>query len=98
LVENLRVGNVTVSAGPDLWMRSSEADVKLGGSLAVTAGRSQRGGDRGERQLALDGTLVAERGTYRLTLGVLQRTFEVEAGGTVRFFGDPDNNPALNIG
>jgi translocation and assembly module TamB len=92
----MRVGNVTVSAGPDLWLRSSEANVKLGGSLQVALGRSQRAMDRGERQLALDGTLLAERGTYTLKAGVLQRTFEVE-GGTVRFFGDPDNNPALDI-
>jgi translocation and assembly module TamB len=97
LVENLRVGNVRINAGPDLWLRSSEANVKLGGSLAVTAGRSQRASDRGERQLALDGALTAERGTYRLNLGALvQRTFEVE-GGTLRFFGDPDNNAALDI-
>jgi translocation and assembly module TamB len=96
IVENMRVGNVTVSAGPDLWLRSSEANVKLGGSLQVALGRSQRAMDRGERQLALDGTLLAERGTYTLKAGVLQRTFEVE-GGTVRFFGDPDNNPALDI-
>jgi translocation and assembly module TamB len=96
LVENMRVGNVTVSAGPDLWLRSSEANVKLGGSLQVAVSRSQRAMDRGERQLALDGTLVAERGTYILKLGVLQRSFEVE-GGSVRFFGDPDNNPTLDI-
>jgi translocation and assembly module TamB len=96
LVENLRVGNVTVNAGPDLWLRSTEANVKLGGGLKIAAGRSQRTADRGERQLALDGTLLAERGTYRLNLGVIQRTMEVE-GGTVRFFGDPDNNAALDI-
>ena len=84
LVENLRVGNVTVNAGPDLWLRSTEANVKLGGGLRVAAGRSQRAADRGARQLALEGTLLAERGTYRLNLGVIQRTMEVE-GGTVRF-------------
>jgi translocation and assembly module TamB len=46
---------------------------------------------------ALDGILFAERGTYRLNLGLaLQRTFEVESG-TLRFFGDPDLNPTLDI-
>jgi translocation and assembly module TamB len=79
-----------------VWLRSSEANVKLGGSLNVTLGRSARTGERS--QLALEGTLNATRGTYRLNLvdPFVQPTFEVESG-SLRFFGTPDLNPTLDI-
>lgn len=89
LFDNMRVQDVRVTAGDNVWLRSDEANVKLGGELRATVGTSQRSSDRGRRTLALDGTLTAERGTYRLSVGPLQRTFQVE-GGTVRFLRDPD--------
>jgi translocation and assembly module TamB len=46
--------------------------------------------------LALDGTLTAERGTYTLAFGPLQREFQVE-GGTITFFGDPEPNPKIDV-
>lgn len=97
VIDNLRIPEVTVRAGDNLWLRSDEANVKLGGQLRVTVGTSARASDRGQRQLALDGSLIAEQGTYRLSLGPVQRTFVVENGGTVSFFGDPDLNPSLAI-
>jgi hypothetical protein len=93
---NLTLENVAVNIGDAVWLRSSEANVKLGGSLNVTLGRSLRTGDRS--QLALEGTLNAVRGTYRLTLvdPFVQPTFDVESG-SLRFFGTPDLNPTLDI-
>ncbi len=93
---NLTLQNVAVNIGDAVWLRSSEANVKLGGSLNVTLGRSAQTGDRS--QLALEGTLSAVRGTYRLTLvdPFVQPTFDVESG-SLRFFGTPDLNPTLDI-
>ncbi|MEO5587981.1 MAG: translocation/assembly module TamB domain-containing protein [Gemmatimonadaceae bacterium] len=93
---NLTLENVAVNIGDAVWLRSSEANVKLGGSLNVTLGRSPQTGERS--QLALEGTLNAVRGTYRLTLvdPFVQPTFEVESG-SLRFFGTPEVNPTLDI-
>ena len=93
---NLSLENVAVNIGDAVWLRSSEANVKLGGSLNVTLGRSRTTGE--QSQLALEGTLNAERGTYRLTLvdPFVQPTFDVESG-SLRFFGTPDLNPTLDI-
>ena len=93
---NLSLQNVAVNIGDAVWLRSSEANVKLGGSLNVTLGRSRTTGERS--QLALEGTLNAERGTYRLTLvdPFVEPTFDVESG-SLRFFGTPDLNPTVDI-
>jgi translocation and assembly module TamB len=92
-ITNLRLDDVSIVLGDDVWLRSSEANVELGGSLRVTRG-SSNGDDR--PQLALVGSLNAVRGTYVLNLTVAQPTFHVERG-TLRFFGTPDLNPALDI-
>ncbi|CAN5376915.1 hypothetical protein BH23GEM2_BH23GEM2_17240 [soil metagenome] len=92
-VANLRLDDVNIVLGEDVWLRSSEANVELGGSLRVTRGLSDTDSDA---RLALVGTLNATRGTYVLNLAVVQPTFHVERG-TVRFFGTPDINPALDI-
>jgi len=97
VVRNLSAENVRVAMGDNVWLRSSEANIKLGGAVNVTA--TQRG-DRGTdttAQLALEGALTTDRGTYRLSLGPVQRSFDVERG-TLQFFGEPDLNPTLNIG
>lgn len=93
---NLTLENVAVNIGEAVWLRSSEANVKLGGSLNVTLGRSGQTGERS--QLALEGTLNAVRGTYRLNLvdPFVQPTFDVSSG-SLRFFGTPELNPTLNI-
>jgi hypothetical protein len=92
-VSNLRLDDVNVVLGEDVWLRSSEANVELGGSLRLTRGLSE---SENRAQLALVGTLNATRGTYVLNLAVVQPTFHVERG-TVRFFGTPDINPILDI-
>jgi hypothetical protein len=94
--KNLSLENVQVNVGDAVWLRSSEANVKLGGSLNVTLGRNPQTGE--SSQLALEGTLNAVRGTYRLNLvdPFVQPTFDVESG-SLRFFGTPDLNPTLDI-
>jgi translocation and assembly module TamB len=96
LTRNLTLDNVAIDIGPDVWLRSSEANIKLGGSLNVTLEPGARLSD--PPRLALEGTLSADRGTYRLNLvdPFVQPTFDVESG-TLRFFGTPDLNPSLDI-
>lgn len=96
LLENLTIANVPITMGRDVWLRSSEANVNLGGFVTITQSRITRGRRAGELQLALDGPLQTVRGTYRLNLGPVQRSFEVQEG-EIRFFGDPDLNPTLDI-
>lgn len=92
---NLSLNNVAIVIGDDVWLRSDEANIKLGGSLNVALGRNPLTGERS--QLALEGQLNAVRGTYRLNVvPFVQPTFDVEQG-TLRFFGTPDLDPALDI-
>ena len=95
LIRNLSVENVQVRMGNDVWLRSAEANINLGGSVQVRNPQSVAS-DRAFDQLALEGTLTTNRGTYRLNLGLAQPKFVVETG-TVRFFGDPDFNAELDI-
>jgi translocation and assembly module TamB len=95
-MDNLLVQGVTVQMGRDVWLRSQEANINLGGLVRLTRGRVQGGPKAGQVQLALEGTLQTVRGTYRLNLGPVQRTFQVE-NGDLRFYGDPDLNATLNI-
>ncbi len=94
LVRNLTIRGVRILLGDDVWLRSRETNMKLEGSLEVTKGTLL---GTAAPQLALEGSLETARGTYVLVLaGVVPRLFEVESG-TLRFFGDPDFNPTLNI-
>jgi len=96
-VENLTLNNLQVAMGRDVWLRSDEANINLGGALSVTRTRATQGRNAGKAQLALFGALQTVRGTYRLTFGPVQRTFDVTTG-EVRYFGDEDvNAPTLNI-
>jgi hypothetical protein len=90
--------DVRVNMGQDVWLRSSEANINLDGSVRVTRRRSLVGLDSAQAEFTLDGALLVRRGTYRLNVGeIVQRTFEVERG-TIRFFGeDAQVNPALDI-
>jgi translocation and assembly module TamB len=106
LIENLRLTGVNVVLGDDVWLRSREANVKLAGALNVTRAEdpllhgaaygARVRGDTIAYRLALAGTLEAERGTYTLQLGLVQREFQLERG-TIDFYGTPDFNPALDI-
>jgi translocation and assembly module TamB len=88
LTDNMAVSNVDIAIGDDVWLRSQEANIKLGGAVSVT-----KQGDR----LTLVGPLLANRGTYRLYLAPgLIRTFEVQRG-VITFYGGPVIDPALDI-
>ncbi|MFL5482201.1 MAG: translocation/assembly module TamB domain-containing protein [Gemmatimonadaceae bacterium] len=95
VARNLRLEDVNVDIGPDVWLRSSEANIKLGGSLNVTMAS---GGPGQPPQLALQGILSADKGTYRLNLvdPFVQPTFDVQRG-TLTFYGDTQLNPLLDI-
>ncbi|HKH93971.1 MAG TPA: translocation/assembly module TamB domain-containing protein, partial [Gemmatimonadaceae bacterium] len=105
-VENLRLEGVSVNVGDEVWLRSQEANIKLGGSLNVTRARDTRAtrrsslgrgtSDEPVYQLALAGALSADRGTYTLDLGVVQREFQVQSG-RITFFGTPDFNPSIDV-
>lgn len=79
----LSVPSLTVRIGPDVWLRSEDANIKLSDSLNVTVAND----GQGQPVLALEGTLRTERGYYVLNLGVVRPTFNIESG-EVRFFGD----------
>ncbi len=95
VARNLRLENVAIDIGPDVWLRSSEANIKLGGSLSVTLAPPN---PNEAPRLALEGQLSADRGTYRLNLvdPFIQPTFDVQSG-TLVFDGTPDLNPTLDI-
>ena len=97
LLQDLTLSDVQVSLGNEVWLRSSEANINLStseGPLHVGTAPTGRDSAKG---LTLLGKLVAERGDYRLNLGLVQRTFTVERGGTVSFVGDVNINPDLDI-
>lgn len=96
LEQGLTVRNVPVRMGRDVWLRSEEANINLGGAVSITVSQDVRARDTERAQLALTGALQTVRGTYRLNLGPVQRSFGVETG-EILFFGDTDLNPSLNI-
>jgi translocation and assembly module TamB len=110
MVENLRLDGVSVNLGDDVWLKSKEANIKLGGSLSLTRARDDRDSRSSsfdpfsdttkftpKYTLALRGSLSADRGTYLLDLGPVQREFQVQSGGKITFFGTPDFNPAIDV-
>jgi len=104
ITQSLLLDDVRVTLGDEVWLRSAEANIKLGGSLLVQRARERRMGalsldeaDSVKYVLTLDGQLRAERGTYTLSLGpVLKREFQVE-GGIITFFPVAGLQPELNI-
>lgn len=105
LFESILFDGVRITLGDEVWLRSPEANIKLGGALNVQrrpkrASLVEVGGlaDNDSTLVpVLDGVLYAERGTYTLDLGrVVQREFQVE-GGSVTFFGIADLAPVLDI-
>jgi translocation and assembly module TamB len=106
LVKNLRLEDVKVVLGDEVWLKSREANIKLGGSLDVRSAEKEsapnvnrRGGDTGPRYgLALQGRLTADRGSYTLDLAPapVQREFTVQSG-SLTFFGQADYNAQVDI-
>ncbi len=96
LARNLNVRNLRVNMGPDVWLQSVETNIKLGGSVNVINGRGLAAG--GVPQLALEGALRTEQGTFNFRLAdiFIERIFRIEEG-QVQFLGDADFNPDLDI-
>jgi hypothetical protein len=86
-LDSLRIRGLTLTMGSDVWLRSTEANIQLMGSVEVS---------KEAKTYVLSGTLQAPRGTYRLVVGPVTREFVV-TDGTVRYFGTPDLNAELNI-
>jgi translocation and assembly module TamB len=93
-LERFTIGDVQVAMGPNVWLRSAEASVQLGGSIRLEP--AAPGPDVTEGQFALRGRLVTQRGNYRLSIGAFTRSFELEQG-SVQFTGEPELNPRLDI-
>jgi translocation and assembly module TamB len=85
--DSLRVRDLQLTMGEDVWLRSNEANIQLTGSVTV----NKVGGN-----YLLSGSLQAPRGTYRLIVGPVTREFVVNRG-TVRYFGTPDLDAELDI-
>ena len=86
-LDSLRIDGLQLAMGSDVWLRSTEANIQLTGSLVVNKVRGN---------YLLSGTLLAPRGTYRLVVGPVSREFVVTQG-TVRYFGTPDLDAELDI-
>lgn len=85
--DSLRIDNLQLQMGSDAWLRSTEANIQLTGGVTVSKRRAV---------YEVTGTLQAPRGTYRLVVPPLSREFVVSRG-TVRYFGTPDLDAALDI-
>jgi hypothetical protein len=87
-LDSLAIDTLRIQMGESFWLRSSEANIQLDGSLTVSKVREQ---------YRYDGTLNAVRGSYALRIGgLVTREFQVTRG-TVRYFGTPDLNAELDI-
>jgi translocation and assembly module TamB len=82
-----RLEGVRLRLGNEVRLRSPEANVQLTGEVAA-AGTLDAPDVRGE--------IFATRGTFRLDLGLLQRTFQVDSG-LVRLNGPLSIPPTLDI-
>lgn len=78
---------VAVTLGSDVRLRSREASVQLAGGVELFGPLNRPW---------ISGTVQATRGTYRVDLGVLKRTFRVDSG-VVILEGTTDVAPALDI-
>ena len=88
LGQYMNITQASVQLGEQVWVRTPEAAVRLGGALDI---KSSANG-----LLALDGEVTANRGTFRLDLDVVQRNFSVDSG-RVRFYGSDAIDPTVNV-
>ncbi len=88
-LDSLRIESLRVIVGPDVWLRSSEAEIQLEGEAQV----SKTGG----RDYLVAGTLNTPRGEYTIDMrGLIRRKFTIDHG-TVTYLGTPDLDANLNI-
>jgi translocation and assembly module TamB len=77
-LDSLTIQNLRVVLGSDVWLRSNEANIQLGGEVQLS---------KAAKTYTPSGTLDALRGSYTLHIGPITRDFTVERG-SVRYFGD----------
>jgi len=77
-LDSLRINDLRLTMGSDVWLRSAEANIQLDGSVRV----SKAGQD-----YSPTGTLNAARGSYTLKIGPVTRDFTVSKG-QVNYIGD----------
>jgi translocation and assembly module TamB len=77
-LDSLTIQNLRVQLGSDVWLRSNEANIQLGGEVQLS---------KSAKTYTPSGTLDALRGSYSLSIGPITRDFTVERG-SVRYFGD----------
>ncbi|MEO8478502.1 MAG: translocation/assembly module TamB domain-containing protein [Gemmatimonadota bacterium] len=87
-LDSLRVDNIRFQLGTNVRLLSEDADIQMEGAVTVRKTGSQ---------YLVNGDLSTPRGRYTLRLGgFLTTDFDVERG-SVRFFGTPDLNAAIDL-
>jgi translocation and assembly module TamB len=82
-----QTNGVLVTLGNDVRLKSREANVQLSGAVELF----------GPLDFPwVSGSVTAARGTYRVDLGLIKRTFMVDSGSVI-LEGTPDMPPALDI-
>jgi hypothetical protein len=77
-LDSLRISNLQMEMGSDVWLRSGEANIQLEGRVRL---------DKVVQTYGPIGTLNAPRGTYTLKIGPVTRDFTVTRG-QVTYTGD----------
>lgn len=83
----LRIDTLRLEAGNDLWFRTRDARAQLAGELRIM---------KPGAAMQIFGELEGERGTFTLRVGPVVRRFEI-LHARVRFFGEPEPNPGLDV-
>src|SRR5690606_20572537 len=85
--DRLRLVDLLVTAGDNLWVVAEQFRAQLAGELTL---------NKAEEGLEISGTLEGDRGVFTLRVGPLVRRFTL-VQTTVRFFGTPEIDPALDV-
>ena len=87
-LDSLRINNLRMVLGADVWLRSADAEIQLEGEAQV----SKTGPN-----YIVAGDLDTPRGEYTLNIqGIVRKKFTIERG-TVRYLGTSDLNAELDI-
>jgi translocation and assembly module TamB len=82
-----RLDGVTVALGEDVRLKSRDANVQLAGGVELFGPLTEPW---------VSGTVSATRGTYRVNLGLIKRTFRVDSGSVI-LEGTTNTPAALDI-
>lgn len=85
--DRLSIDGLIVEAGDNLWVIAGDARVQLQGELTIA---------KSGEDLRITGTLTGHRGTFTLVAGPIVRQFQI-VDATIRFQGEPELNPTLDV-